>query len=126
MVNKARLVERIAELVKEKRIDRHHRYIRDESGRRGHAASSSSSSGDANAQIVLNQLYYLHPAAGHLSRVIMLALVGGEPKTLTAAARCWTNTSRSRKRSSTRRTIFDLKKAKERAHILEGLMTALD
>ena len=122
MVNKARLIERIAELVKEKKIDQIS-YIRDESSRKGMKIVIELKR-DANAQIVLNQLFsytQLQDTVG----VIMLALVGGEPKTLTLH-QMLDEYIKFQEEIITRRTIFDLKKAKERAHILEGLMTALD
>ena len=111
MVNKARLIERIAELVKEKKIDQGMKIVIELKR-------------DANAQIVLNQLFsytQLQDTVG----VIMLALVGGEPKTLTLH-QMLDEYIKFQEEIITRRTIFDLKKAKERAHILEGLMTALD
>ena len=122
MVNKARLIERIAELVKEKKIDQIS-YIRDESSRKGMKIVIELKR-DANAQIVLNQLFsytQLQDTVG----VIMLALVNGEPKTLTLH-QMLDEYIKFQEEIITRRTIFDLKKAKERAHILEGLMTALD
>mgnify|MGYP000158021617 FL=1 len=79
---------------------------------------------DANAQLVLNQLYtytQLQDTVG----VIMLALVNGEPKTLTLR-QMLEEYIKFQEQIITRRTIFDLKKAKERAHILEGLVIALD
>ena len=122
MVNKARLIERIAELVKEKKIDQIS-YIRDDSSRKGMKIVIELKR-DANAQLVLNQLYtytQLQDTVG----VIMLALVNGEPKTLTLR-QMLEEYIKFQKQIITRRTIFDLKKAKERAHILEGLVIALD
>ena len=122
MVNKARLIERIAELVKEKKIDQIS-YIRDDSSRKGMKIVIELKR-DANAQLVLNQLYtytQLQDTVG----VIMLALVNGEPKTLTLR-QMLQEYIKFQEQIITRRTIFDLKKAKERAHILEGLVIALD
>lgn len=122
MVNKARLIERIAELVKEKKIDQIS-YIRDDSSRKGLKIVIELKR-DANAQLVLNQLYtytQLQDTVG----VIMLALVNGEPKTLTLR-QMLEEYIKFQEQIITRRTIFDLKKAKERAHILEGLVIALD
>ena len=122
MVNKARLIERIAELVKEKKIDQIN-YIRDDSSRKGMKIVIELKR-DANAQLVLNQLYtytQLQDTVG----VIMLALVNGEPKTLTLR-QMLEEYIKFQEQIITRRTIFDLKKAKERAHILEGLVIALD
>ena len=122
MVNKARLIERIAELVKEKKIDQISS-IRDDSSRKGMKIVIELKR-DANAQLVLNQLYtytQLQDTVG----VIMLALVNGEPKTLTLR-QMLEEYIKFQEEIITRRTIFDLKKAKERAHILEGLMTALE
>ena len=121
MVNKARLIERIAELVKEKKIDQIS-YIRDDSSRKGMKIVIELKR-DANAQLVLNQLYtytQLQDTVG----VIMLALVNGEPKTLTLR-QMLEEYIKFQEQIITRRTIFDLKKAKERAHILEGLVIAL-
>lgn len=122
MVNKARLIERIAELVKEKKIDQIS-YIRDDSSRKGMKIVIELKR-DANAQLVLNQLYtytQLQDTVG----VIMLALVNGEPKTLTLR-QMLEEYIKFQEQIITRRTIFDLKKAKERAYILEGLVIALD
>lgn len=122
MVNKARLIEKIADLVKEKKIDQIS-YIRDESNRKGMKIVIELKR-DANAQIVLNQLYsytQLQDTVG----VIMLALVNREPKTLTLR-QMLEEYIKFQEEIITRRTIFDLRKAKERAHILEGLLIALD
>lgn len=122
MVNKARLIERIAELVKEKKIDQIS-YIRDDSSRKGMKIVIELKR-DANAQLVLNQLYTYTQLQGTVG-VIMLALVNGEPKTLTLR-QMLEEYIKFQEQIITRRTIFDLKKAKERAHILEGLVIALD
>lgn len=122
MVNKARLIERMAELVKEKKVDQIST-IRDESSRKGMKIVIELKR-DANAQIVLNQLFsytQLQDTVG----VIMLALVNNEPKTLTLH-QMLQEYIKFQEEVIRRRTIFDLKKAKERAHILEGLLTALD
>ena len=124
MVNKARLIERIAELVKEKTHRPASSDIRDDSRPQGHAALSSSLNATPTPSVVLNQLYtytQLQDTVG----VIMLALVNGEPKTLTLR-QMLEEYIKFQEQIITRRTIFDLKKAKERAHILEGLVIALD
>ena len=122
MVNKARLIERIADLVKEKKIDQIS-YIRDESNRKGMKIVIELKR-DANAQIVLNQLYsytQLQETVG----VIMLALVNQEPKTLTLH-QMLDEYIKFQEEIITRRTIFDLKKAKTRVHLLEGMLIAFD
>lgn len=122
MVNKARLIERIADLVKEKKIDQIS-YIRDESSRKGMKIVIELKR-DANAQVVLNQLYsytQLQETVG----VIMLALVNQEPKTLTLKEMLQ-EYIKFQEEVITRRTIFDLKKAKARVHLLEGLLIAFD
>lgn len=122
MVNKARLVESIAQLVKDKRVEGIHD-LRDESSREGMRIVIELKK-DANAQIVLNKLFsytQLQDTVG----VIMLALVNGVPKVLTLKQmleeyldfQC---------EVITRRTKYDLRKAKEREHILQGLAIALD
>ncbi len=121
-VNKARLIESIAEMVKDKRIDGISR-IEDHSDRNGMHIEVDVKK-DASAQIVLNKLYtytQLQTTFG----VIMLAIVNGEPKILTLK-QVLEEYIKFQLEVITRRTIFDLKKAKERAHILEGLKTALD
>ena len=122
MVNKARLIERIADLVKEKKVDQIS-HIRDESSRKGMKIVIELKR-DANAQIVLNQLYSFTQLQDTVG-VTMLALVKGEPKTL-SLKQMLEEYIKFQEEIITRRTIFDLKKAKERAHILEGLLTALD
>lgn len=122
MVNKARLIERIADLVKEKKVDQISS-IRDESSRKGMKIVIELKR-DANAQIVLNQLYSFTQLQDTVG-VTMLALVKGEPKTL-SLKQMLEEYIKFQEEIITRRTIFDLKKAKERAHILEGLLTALD
>lgn len=122
MVNKARLIERIAELVKEKRIDQIS-YIRDESSRDGMKIVIELKK-DANAQVVLNQLYSFSQMQDTVG-VIMLALVNGVPKVITLKEMLQ-EYIKFQEQIITRRTIYDLRKAKERAHVLEGLKIALD
>ncbi|MGN1113899.1 MAG: DNA gyrase subunit A [Oscillospiraceae bacterium] len=122
MVNKSRLVESIANLVKEKRIDGIHN-LRDESGRQGMRIVIELKK-DAIPQIVLNKLFsytQLQDTVG----VIMIALVNGVPKTLTLK-QCLEQYLDFQVEVIERRTKFDLKKAKERDHILRGLVIALD
>ncbi len=122
MVNKSRLVESIANLAKEKRVDGIH-FIRDESGRDGMRIVVELKK-DAIPQIVLNKLFsytQLQDTVG----VIMLALVNGEPKVLTLK-QCIEEYIKFQVEVIRRRTEFDLKKAKARAHILEGLCIATD
>ena len=122
MVNKARLVENIANLVKDKRIDGIH-YIRDESDRKGMRIVVELKK-DAIAQVVLNKLFsytQLQDTVG----VIMLALVNGVPKVLTLKEMLehYLNHQVS---VIEKRTEYDLKKAKARAHILQGYCLAID
>lgn len=122
MVNKARLIENIANLVKEKRVEGIHT-IRDESDREGMRIVIELKK-DAVPQIVLNKLFsytQLQDTVG----VIMLALVNGEPKILTLK-QMLEKYLEFQMEVITKRTIFDLRKAKERAHILEGLVIAAD
>lgn len=121
-VNKARLIQSIADLVKEKRIEGISN-IDDHSDRNGMHIQIDLKR-DASPQIVLNQLYSYSQMQTTFG-VIMLAIVGGEPKILTLkeALRLYIN---FQVEVVTRRTIYDLKKAEERAHILEGLKIALD
>lgn len=122
MVNKARLVESMANLVKEKRIEGIH-FIRDESGRDGMRIVVELKK-DALPQIVLNKLFaytQLQDTVG----VNMLALVNGEPKVLTLKQTI-EEYVKFQVEVIRRRTEFDLKKAKNRAHILEGLVIATD
>ena len=121
-VNKARLIKSIADLVKDKRIDGIH-YINDESGRDGLRIVIELKK-DANPQVVLNKLFtytQLQDTVG----VIMLALVNGVPKTLTLKEMIEQYID-FQVDVIRRRTQFDLKKAKEREHILQGLVIALD
>ena len=121
-VNKARLIEKIAELVKEKRIEGISD-IRDESNREGLRIVIELKR-EANPQITLNQLYK-HTSLQENFSAIMIALVNGEPKILTLYDILY-EYLKFQKEVVTRRTKFDLKKAEARAHILEGLRIALD
>jgi DNA gyrase subunit A len=121
-VNKSRLIEKIAELVKDKRIDGISD-IRDESNRNGMRIVIELKK-DANPQITLNRLYK-HTQMQDSFSMIMIALVNGEPKLLTLY-QMLDEYLKHQKDVLTRRTIFDLKKAEARAHILEGLRIALD
>ncbi len=121
-VNKARLIESMADLVKDKRIEQISD-LRDESDRDGMRIVIELKR-DANAQVVLNQLYsysQLQETVG----VNMLALDDGQPKVLTLKEMLERYVDFQRE-IVVRRTQFDLRKAKERAHILEGLKIALD
>ena len=123
MVNKARLVESIAQLAKEKRVDGIH-FIRDESDKEHAVRIVIELKKDAVPQIVLNKLFsytQLQDTVG----VNLLALVRGEPKVLSLRQiiREYIDFQVDVIR---RRTEYDLKKARERAHILEGLMVAVD
>jgi len=121
-VNKAKLIENIANLVKEKRIEGISD-LRDESDRDGMRMVIELKR-DANANIVLNQLYKNTQMQDSFG-IIMLALVNGEPKILTLR-QCLDCYLEHRKEVVLRRTKFDLDKAEARAHILEGLKIALD
>ena len=121
-VNKARLIENIAELVKDKRIDGISN-IDDHSDRNGmHIAIDIKR--EASPQLVLNHLYSLTQMQVTFG-VIMLAIVDGQPKLLTLRD-ILREYIKFQSEVVLRRTQFDLKKAQERAHILEGLMIALD
>lgn len=122
-VNKARLIENIARLVREKRIEGISE-IRDESDRNDRVRIVIELKRDANAQVVLNQLYK-NTQMQDTFGIIMLALVNGEPKILTLR-QCLDHYIDHRKDVILRRTQFDLDKALARAHILEGLKIALD
>ncbi len=122
MVNKARLIEKIAELVKEKRIDGI-TYIGDESSREGMRINIELRK-DANANVILNQLYK-HTQLQDTYGVIMLALVNNEPKVLNLLDMLKYYLLHQED-VVTRRTRYDLNKAEERAHILKGLLIALD
>ena len=122
-VNKARLIENIARLVREKRIEGISE-IRDESDRVDRVRIVIELKRDANAQVVLNQLYK-NTQMQDTFGIIMLALVHGQPKVLTLR-QCLDCYIEHRKDVILRRTQFDLDKALARAHILEGLKIALD
>ena len=122
MVNKARLIESIADHVKNKRIEGISD-LRDESDRNGmHFVIELKR--DANPQVVLNQLYS-YTQMQETVGVIMLALVDGQPKVLTLKE-CLHHYIVFQEQVIRRRTEFELKKAREREHILEGLKIALD
>lgn len=121
-VNKARLITRIADLVKEKRLEGV-ADVQDYSDRRGMHIEVTVKR-DANAQVVLNNLYKLTDMQVTFG-AIMLALVDGVPKVLTLKE-ILEHYIAFQKDIVRRRTEFDLKKAQERAHILEGLAKAID
>ena len=122
MVNKARLIESIADLVKEKRIEGISD-VNDYSSKKGMLISIDLKR-DANPQVVLNQLYSFTQLQTTFG-VIMIALVNGEPKQLTLKE-VLSHYIKFQQEVITRRTRFDLKKAQDRAHILEGLAKAID
>ena len=121
-VNKAKLIERIAELVRDKKIDSISD-LRDESDREGMRIVIELKK-DAPAQVVLNNLYKMTPMQSSFG-IILLAIVRNQPKVLNLreALKCFIE---HRKDVVRRRTAFELEKAKARAHILEGLKRALD
>ena len=122
LVNKARLIEKIADLVKEKRVDGI-TDLRDESDRQGMRIVIELRR-DVNANVVLNQLLK-HTQLQDTFGVIMLALVNNEPKILNLLDML-KYYLKHQEEVVTRRTRYDLNKAEERAHILEGLLIALD
>ena len=122
MVNKARLIESIADLVKDKRIDQISD-LRDESDRDGMRIVIELKR-DANAQVVLNRLYSYSQLQDTVG-VIMLALVGGVPKVMPLKD-VLTHYIDFQGEIVTRRTRYDLRRAKEREHILEGLKLVCD
>ncbi len=122
-VNKARLIENISQLVRDKRIEGISD-LRDESDRNDRVRIVVELKRDANAQVVLNQLYK-NTQMQDTFGAIMLALVNGEPKILTLK-QCIEHYLDHRKEVVVRRTRFELEKAEARAHILEGLKIALD
>ena len=122
MVNKARLIEKIAELVKDKRIDGI-TDLRDESDRTGMRICIELRR-DVNANVILNQLLK-HTQLQDTFGVIMIALVNNEPRVLNLN-QMLSYYLDHQKDVVTRRTKYDLNKAEERAHILEGLLIALD
>lgn len=122
MVNKARLIEKIAELVKDKRVDGI-TDLRDESNREGTRVCIELRR-DVNPNVILNQLMK-HTQLQDTFGVIMLALVNNEPKVLNLLDML-KHYLKHQEDVVTRRTQYDLNKAEERAHILEGLLVALD
>ena len=122
LVNKARLIESIADLVRNKKIDGI-TALNDHSSREGMEICIEVRR-DANANVILNQLYK-HTQLQDTFGVINLALVNGEPKVLTLKD-ILVNYLIHQEDVVTRRTKYDLNKAEERAHILEGLLIALD
>ena len=122
MVNKARLIEKIAELVKDKRVDGI-TDLRDESDRQGMRIVIELRR-DVNANVILNQLLK-HTQLQDTFGVIMLALVNNEPKVMNILDML-TNYLKHQEEVVTRRVKYDLNKAEERAHILQGLLIALD
>ena len=122
-VNKAKLIEHIADLVKEKRVEGISA-IRDESDRKERVRIVIELKRDARPQVILNQLYK-HTQMQDTFGTIMLALVDGEPRILTLK-QCLEEYIKHRKEVIIRRTKFDLAKAEARAHILEGLIIAID
>jgi len=121
-VNKAKLIEKIAELVRDKKIDGITN-LRDESDRRGMRVVIEIRK-DANANVVLNNLYK-QTAMQSSFGVNMLSLVNGQPKVMGLKEMLY-HYLEHQKVIIRRRTEFDLKKAEDRAHILEGLRIALD
>ena len=122
MVNKARLIEKIAELVKDKKIDGI-TYIGDESSREGMRINIELRK-DVNPNVVLNHLYK-HTQLQDTFGVIMLALANNEPKVM-SLVEMLTHYLIHQEEVVTRRTKYELNKAEERAHILQGLLIALD
>ena len=122
MVNKARLIEKIAELVKEKKIDGI-TDLRDESNREGMRICIELRK-DVNANVIMNQLYK-HTQLQDSFGVIMLALVNNQPKVMNLKD-VLIHYIRHQEEVVTRRTQYDLNKAEERDHILQGLLIALD
>lgn len=121
-VNKSSLIEKIAELVKDKKIDQISD-LRDESDRKGMRIVIELKK-DANPHIVLNRLYK-HTQMQNTFSIIMLAIADGKPKMMNLLE-VLTYYLNHQKEIITRRTIYDLRKAEDRAHILEGLRIALD
>lgn len=120
-VNKARMVERIAELVKDKKIEGISA-LRDESDKQGMRVVIELRRGE-NSEVVLNNLF-VHTQLQSVYGINMVALVDGQPKILNIK-KILESFIKHRREVVTRRTIFDLRKARERAHILEGLAIAL-
>jgi DNA gyrase subunit A len=122
MVNKARLIEKIAELHRDKKIDGITE-LRDESNRQGMRICIELRR-DANPNVILNQLYK-HTQLQDTFGVIMLALVDNQPRVMNLLEML-RHYLKHQEEVVTRRTQYDLNKAEERAHILEGLLIALD
>ena len=122
MVNKARLIQKIAEMVKDKKIEGI-TDLRDESSREGMRIVIELKR-DCNANVLLNQLYK-HTQLQDTYGVIMIALVNNEPQVLTLFDMLH-HYLEHQKEVVTRRTQYELNKAEERAHILQGLLIALD
>ena len=122
MVNKARLIEKIADLVRDKKVDGI-TDLRDESNREGMRICIELRR-DVNPNVVLNQLYK-HTQLQDTFGVIMLALVDNQPKVLNLSDMLGYYL-KHQEEVVTRRTKYELNKAEERAHILQGLLTALD
>ncbi|WP_131781658.1 DNA gyrase subunit A [Legionella gresilensis] len=120
-VNKARLVEKIAELVREKKIEGISG-LRDESDKQGMRVVIELKRGEV-AEVILNNLY-AHTQMQNVFGINMVALVDGQPRTLNLK-QVLEHFIKHRREVVTRRTIFELKKARERAHLLEGLGIAL-
>ncbi|MBI5235647.1 MAG: DNA gyrase subunit A [Deltaproteobacteria bacterium] len=122
MVNKTRLIEAIAELARDKKIEGISD-VRDESDRDGMRIVVDLKRDEA-AEVILNNLY-MHTQMKTSFGIINLAIVNGQPKVL-PLAKLLNEFVKFRREVVTRRTVFDLKKARERAHILEGLKIAID
>ena len=122
MVNKSKLLETTGQLMRDKRIEGISN-LRDESDKDGMRIVYELKR-DVNAQVVLNKLYSFTQLQDTVG-VIMIALVNGEPKQLTLLE-ILDNYIAFQKQIITRRTVFDLKKARERAHILQGFLLAID
>ena len=122
MVNKARLIEKMADLVRDKKVDGI-TDLRDESDRSGMRICIELRR-DVNANVILNQLYK-HTQLQDTFGVIMLALVNNEPRVMNIL-QMLTSYLKHQEEVVTRRTQYELNKAEERAHILQGLMIALD
>jgi len=121
-VNKARLIEKIAELVRDKKVEGISD-LRDESDRKGIRVVMEVKRGEI-PQVILNQLYK-HTAMESTFGIIMLAIVNGQPKVLNLA-QMLSYFLQHRRDVIVRKTKFELRKAEEKAHILEGLKIALD
>ena len=122
MVNKARLIEKIAEMVRDKKIDGI-TDLSDQSNREGMRVVIELRR-DVNANVILNQLYK-HTQLQDTFGVIMLALVNNQPKVMNIL-QMLKYYLMHQEEVVTRRTQYELNKAEERAHILEGLLIALD